>query len=211
MITDLRRACQDRTRLETSASHCSNPERCASRVAHYRSAQQKASLRNIIRLHETFLLHDPRSITASEHAITRMAERGFSFKDVLGVVECCVPFEWHDVTNAITALRAEWGEDNKLLAPMMGKGKIYTISLNGEADDGRPLHVCCRMSQQPASGVCWQLHILTAYDPSREAYRWSHDYTVRTCFCQKDSKKAGGWLSTYGNSLVNPRRKSKVY
>lgn len=153
---------------------CRNRRRCAQLALHQRQVLPAA-----IALHEAFLLHVPHSIVGSEHAVARIAERGFTYDEVVSVVECCEPVEWRDFRASVDRVEHTYGE----LATRLFKLRRYCIRIKGETFDGRPLIVVCRYGDQPLPGMSWEMHVITAYDPSDHAHQWAAGYTHRTCFC----------------------------
>lgn len=143
------------------------------------SRQHLRALPAAIAQHAAFLMHDPHSILASEHAVQRISERGFTYDEVVSVVECCEPVEWRDFGDSVKRVEGVCGD----LATGIFKLQRYCIRIKGKAADGRPLIVVCRYGDQPPSGTSWAIHISTAYDPSDAAHQWAAGYTHRTCFC----------------------------
>lgn len=155
---------------------CRNPVRCRNLAT-----LQLDVLPQAISLHEAFLMHKPHAILASEHAIARIAARGFSYEEVISVIECCEPVGSRDFQKQVDLVQKTCGD----IAIRTFKLKRYGLLIKGEADEGRTLMVVCRYGEQPHQGTCWELNISTVYDPSSRASQWAPGFTQQTCFCSQ--------------------------
>lgn len=134
---------------------------CAERIAHLRAYLERV-LPLAEREHDAFLnglrqIPPTSVLRVSQHALRRQVERLIGYYELRDLIETGEVMEYF-----VEGVR--W----------------RLITLVGETETGRLLHVLCRYaSETPA--VWW---IVTAFDPTKEkAWWWSADGRRRVCFC----------------------------
>jgi hypothetical protein len=99
------------------------------------------------------------------HAEARQVSRSIRRQDVEEVLLCGQPIEM------------------VAFGPRGGR-----LILLGETERGRPLHLVCEFPS-PRQGA-WGWRVVTVYDPRTEAWRWSPDFSRRTCRCHQHVRHA---------------------
>ncbi len=128
-------------------------------------------------LHDAFLRHPSHAIVASEHTVFALAHSGYSFEEIVVVVECCRPVEL------------------LVSGSPVPKRYMMTLVLGGEISDHRPLTLICRLGDPPSSAQSWNLRITAAYEPSLAQDGWSGvcaHFPLCVCQPQPSTRFTGG-------------------
>ena len=155
---------------------CRNREQCRLQAASIQKRMHE--VRSVVFADYEQLLED-HMFCVSEHAERRMTERNISLRAVYEVLECYQPIEWFYTKPC--------GDKRDILSERLFGKRPYRVLVAGESEIAcRTLHVVCSYGERVRADQEWSLKILTVYDPSEEAHKWSEGFTKRICFCEEE-------------------------